>query len=599
MAQIPPETKELILAQTDIVDLINGYVPLRRAGSVFKANCPFHNEKTPSFNVNPAMQRYKCFGCGEGGDAISFLMKFKNMPFPDALRELATKAGVTIIEEVEDPEAIRARQIRSRLLELQNKAARYMHELLLSHPDAEHARAYLKGRGYGKEMAEKWEVGWMPGNPRMFLNWAKDAGFSGRELCGTGMASQKDEGNPRAGLYVRFRDRLMFPIKNDYGDIIGFSGRQLVEDKKSGKYVNSPETALFKKSRVFFGLDKARRAIGREKFALITEGQIDVIACHEAGLENTIGTMGTATTPDHARMLKRYTESVVACFDSDSAGHKAIAKIFSECAALGLEVRVATLPEGQDPDSLIKSQGVDAFRALLDKASGFFDYQIDHAILTSDLSQPVKKANLARDLAVYLKKVAEPVTRDSLMAHCATRLGLGLPEFRETLNRTKEERSYAPKDDGEQQRVEPRVYNDSVLLLCLLALQSMEVQDWLCEQTESLIETLANLPGQDTLVRILGQRPDPAQPASINRFLGECEPADSLTLASALEKPAPPNPLEHAIRELNLLSRKSLEKRRSEISSQLRDSSLDSAQILALMTEANEISKTLRDSNNP
>lgn len=598
MASIPPETKELILAETNIVELINSYVPLRRAGSAFKANCPFHNEKTPSFNVTPATQRYKCFGCGEGGDAITFLMKFKNMPFPDVLRELAAKAGVTIIEEAEDPEAIRNRQIRSRLLELQNKATRYMHELLLSHPDAEHARAYLKSRGYGKEMAERWQVGWMPGNQRMFLNWAKEAGFSGRELCGTGMASQKDEGNPRAGLYLRFRDRLMFPIQNDYGDIIGFSGRQLVEDKNSGKYVNSPETALFKKSRVFFGLDKARRAIGQEKFALITEGQIDVIACHEAGIENTIGSMGTATTPDHARLLKRYTDTVVACFDSDAAGHKAIAKIFTECAAVGLEVRVAKLPDGQDPDSLIKSQGPDAFRALLAKASGFFDYQIDHAILTSDLSQPVKKANLARQLAVHLKKVSEPVTRDSLMAHCATRLGLGLPEFRETLNRTKEERSFAPKED-EQERVEPRFYDPSVLLLCQLALQSMAVQDWLCEQTESLIDTLANLPGEDCLARILGQRPDPGKPASINRFLGESPPADQLTLSAALEKPVPAEPLEHAIRALNLLARKSLEKRRSEISSLLRDSSLDSTAVLALMNEANEITKMLRDSNNP
>ena len=597
MGTIPPETKELVLAQTDIVDLINSMVPLKRAGSQFRANCPFHNEKTPSFYVTPSMQRYKCFGCGASGDAIGWMMNFQNLPFPDAVRELAKRAGVTIIEEAEDPEAIRARRIRSRLLELQGKAARYMNQLLLSHPDAGHARAYLKGRGYGKEMAERWLVGWMPRDPRLFLNWAKEEDFNGRELCGTGMASLKDEGNPRAGLYLRFRDRLMFPIHNDYGDIIAFSGRQLVEDKNSGKYINSPETALFKKSRVFFGLDKARKAMGREKFALLCEGQIDVIACHEAGIENTVAGLGTALTSDHARLLKRYTDKAVLCYDSDAAGHKAIGKAFTELSEVGLEVRVATLPEKQDPDSLIKADGPEAFRALLDKASGFFDYQIDFAQKNTDLAQPLNRGRFANTLAVYLKKVSDPVVRDSLLAHCATRLGIGLAEFRESCNRVKEDRSYQPKDDNERKKVEPRPYDPSVLLLCQFALQSMEVQDWLCEQTESLIETLANLAGHETLVSIIGHRPDPSQPAAINRFLGELPPKDALTVSAALEKPAPADAIEHATNALSVLARKSLETRLAQISSELNASNLDSSQVLSLLSEAKELGNMLHDSN--
>ncbi|MBK1834741.1 DNA primase [Roseibacillus ishigakijimensis] len=599
MATIPPETKELILAQTDLVDLVNGYVPLQRAGSQFRALCPFHNEKSPSFYVTPATQRYKCFGCQASGDAIAFLMNFKNMPFPDALRELAQRAGVTIIEEVENPEAERARRQRSRLLELQNKAARHMHELLVKDPEARHARAYLRSRGYGKEMAEHWLVGWMPDDPRQFLAWAKKEGFNGRELCGTGMASPRDEKNPRAGLYVRFRNRLMFPIHNDYGDIIAFSGRQLVEDKKSGKYINSPETALFKKSKVFFGLDKARRPIGREKFALLCEGQIDVIACHEAGLENAIAGLGTALTSDHARLLKRYTDTAILCYDSDAAGHKAVGKAFNELSEAGLEVKVAPLPEKEDPDSLIKARGPEAFRALLEKASGFFDYQIDHAILTTDLSQPVKKANLAKTLAIYLKKISDPVTRDSLMAHCATRLGLGLPEFRETFARTKAEKVYQSPAEDEPARVEAKVYEPSVLLLCQLALQSLTVQDWLCEQTESLLETVSGLSGAESLARILGHRPNPGNPAALNRFLGELPPEEGLTLADALEKPAPASPLDHAIRALNQLAKKSLQKRLNEISSQLKEAHLDAEKIGQLLNEANEINKMLRDSNSP
>lgn len=599
MGTIPPETKELILAQTDIVELINAMVPLRRAGSQFRANCPFHNEKSPSFYVTPHMQRYKCFGCGVSGDAITWMMEFQNLPFPDALRELAKRAGVPIIEEVEDAEAVRARRIRSRLLELQNKAARHMNDLLLRHPDAGHARAYLKSRGYGKEIAERWLIGWMPGDQRLFLNWAKEEGFNGRELCGTGMASQKDDSNPRAGLYLRFRDRLMFPLYHESsGDVIGFSGRQLVEDKKSGKYINSPETPVFKKSKVFFGLEKARQAIGREKFALVCEGQIDVIACHEAGIENAIAGLGTALTADHARLLKRYTDKAILCYDSDAAGHKAIGKGFIELSEVGLEVRVISLPEGQDPDSLIKSQGPEAFRELLQKASGFFDYQIDYAQKNVDLGQPLNRGRFANTLAVYLKKISEPVVRDSLLAHCATRLGIGLPEFRESFSRAKEERRYEP-NEGEPQRVEARPYDPSVLILCQFALQAKDVQDWLCEQTESLIEALANLPGHETLIRIIGHRPEAGQTAAINRFLGQLPPEDQLTISDALDKPAPPNALEHATKSLGILARKSLQKRLDQISSELNSSELDPAQIQSLLSEAKEIGKMLHDSNNP
>ncbi len=594
---IPPETKELVLAQTDIVDLINSMVPLRRAGSQFRANCPFHNEKTPSFYVTPHMQRYKCFGCGASGDAIGWMMNYQNLPFPDAIRELAKRAGVPIIEEVEDAEAIRARRIRSRLLELQNKAARHMNELLLRHPEAKHARSYLKGRGYGKEMAERWLVGWMPGNPRLFLDWAKEAGFNGRELCGTGMASLKEENRPQAGLYLRFRDRLMFPIHNDYGDIVAFSGRQLVEDKNSGKYINSPETIVFKKSKVFFGLHKARKSIGREKFALLCEGQIDVIACHEAGIENTIAGLGTALTSDHARLIKRYTDKVVLCYDSDAAGHKAVGKAFNELSEFNLEVRVAPLPEKQDPDSLIKAQGAEAFRELLANASGFFDYQIDFAQRNIDLTQPLNRGRFANTLAVYLKKVSDPIVRDSLLAHCATRLGIGLPEFRESFNRAKEEKSYAGPAEKKEKAIEARNYDSHVLLLCQFALQSVEVQNYLCEQTESLIETLANLPGHDTLIRIIGQRPDSTQPASINRFLGELPPEDSLTLSSALEKPLPENILDHTTAALGRLAHNSLLRRNDQIASELNSSDLDPAKIQALLSEADEIRKILRDSN--
>ena len=224
MGRIPDDIVRKVLEATDIVDLISSYgLDLKRGGAIFKTHCPFHNEKTPSFTVNPARQRYKCFGCQEGGDAVDFVEAYENLPFVDAVRKLAQRANITIEEAEYDPREDKRRRLQTRLKELHNGAARFLHERLLKDPAAKQARAYLKSRGYGSEMAERWLVGWMPDYPTVFLDWARDAGFSGRELIQSGIANLKNEHNPNSGLWVRFRDRLMFPIHNDYGDVIAFS----------------------------------------------------------------------------------------------------------------------------------------------------------------------------------------------------------------------------------------------------------------------------------------------------------------------------------------------------------------------------------------
>jgi len=470
VGRIPEETIEQVLSATDIVDVISGYLPLSRAGSNFKANCPFHNEKTPSFMVNPSRQSYHCFGCGAGGSAIGFVMAYENLPFPDAIKKLASRAGVPIQEEAYDPEADKRHRNKSRLLELHNGAARFMHELLMTSPDAQHARDYLKSRGYGRGMAERWLVGWAPEYPNQFLDWARSNKFTGRELCDSGLAAPKDAG----GLYLRFRDRLMFPIYNDYGDIIAFSGRQLKEDPRSGKYINSPETNLFKKSKVFFALDKARRSMTKDKFALICEGQIDVIACHEAGITSAIATLGTACTPEHARLLKRYTKDAVICFDSDAAGFKAADKAFAIMSAEGIHIRMATMPDGEDPDSLMKKQGTETFRS--------------------------------------------------------TRLGIGVEELRGGVVRAEkkqrrtqfyETRQTAKENQDAETapRAIPTPINSSVGYLCHLALTSQNAQDWLGEQLESLNDALTSLPGGSILLHILSRCPDPNKPAAVQIFI--------------------------------------------------------------------------------
>ncbi|MDA0767663.1 MAG: DNA primase, partial [Verrucomicrobia bacterium] len=412
MARIPEELVEQILAATDIVDLIGSYFPLKRAGSQFRTLCPFHNEKTPSFYVNPARQSFKCFGCQEGGSAVGFVMAYENLPFPDAIRKLAARANISIQEEAFDPDADRLRRSRARLLELHKGAAEFMHHLLMKDPAAQHGRDYLKSRGFDGEMAKRWTLGWMPENGHVFLDWARKAGFSGRELKDSGLANLKEENNARSGLYVRFRGRLMFPVRDDLANVIAFSGRQLRDDPNSGKYVNSPETAIYKKSKVIFALDQARRSMAKEHCALICEGQIDAIACHEAGITNAVAPLGTAFTTEHARMLKRYTDEIILCFDSDGAGHAAVAKAFRELAPQNLNVRAISLPKGEDPDTFIKKFGVEAFRKLMDEAAEFFDYMITHERQQRDLTQAGQLADLGREMASLIAILTDQVTKD-------------------------------------------------------------------------------------------------------------------------------------------------------------------------------------------
>ncbi|MDA7936239.1 DNA primase, partial [bacterium] len=430
MGRIPEEKIEEILAATDIVDVVSSYFPLKRAGSVFKANCPFHNEKTPSFNVNPAWQNYKCFGCGEGGNAIGFVMKYENVPFIDAVKKLALKASVTIIEEEYNPEADRKRRKSSRYKELNNITARYYHSLLLKSPDAQHARDYMKSRGFTKEIAEKWLIGWAPKNSRDFLGMVKEKGFNGREIINAGLGGMRDQDNPRSGLYNKFYDQLMFPILNSFGDVVGFSGRVLRADDKRGKYINTNETVLFKKSELLFGLDKAIKPMGKEKFALICEGQLDAIALHEAGFENAIAPLGTAFTEQHAKLLKRYTDHIILCYDGDGPGIAAADKAFIQLAAVGFPVKLVHLPEGDDPDTFLKSHGPEKFEELLEGARDFFEAKLDKELPTKDLSSPNDRANFLQSLADLVGVISDDLVRDATIQSLATRMRLGSDDFR-------------------------------------------------------------------------------------------------------------------------------------------------------------------------
>jgi len=600
VAQIPKESIEQVLGATDIVELVGSYLPLKRAGSQFRANCPFHHEKTPSFYVNPARQSFHCFGCGKGGDAISFVRDHENLPFLEAVRKLASRAGVQIREEEQDPEADQKRKSKGRLLDLHREAATFFHDLLLKDPAAAHARDYLKGRGFGREMAVNWTVGWMPENARTFLDWARSRKFTGRELVDSGIAYLREEGNAASGIRVRFRDRLMFPIRNEIGDVIAFSGRQLRADPNSGKYVNSPETFIFRKSKVLFALDRAKKPILKEKAALVCEGQLDVISCHELGIEHAIAPLGTAFTREHARLLRRYTSHVLICYDADKAGLAAAERLFRELVPEGLSVRVVCMPAGDDPDTYLKSHGVDAFRQLLAEAKEFFDFKLENARAQGTLDSAAGRAAALTECAEILALVSDFAARENQINGVATHLQTSATVLRQEIAKlkAKPQRNRAEAThmtDESAPPTEPTPMHRIVAFLCHLALTSAAAQHLLGEQFETLHEAARWLEGISLLESVLAVAPDPASNAAVNAFLGGLPEADRLALTQEVVlEGAPLDGMQAAEHALALLSATVLQRRDAAVKAALKEPGISPERMLGLLEEAKEISALLR-----
>jgi len=352
---------------TDIVALVGEYVPLKKAGANYKGLCPFHSEKSPSFMVSPSRNSFHCFGCGKGGNAITFVMEMDKIPFPEALRLLAEKANIPLPkpqENVRDQEQDRARE---RLQELNEFAGKFFHERLLS-AEGQAARDYFKARGFTKEDALKFQIGYAPGGWDSLKNAAQKAGFSQEELLAAGLVVHNEEKN---SFYDKFRNRLIFPVKSNYDKILAFGGRALSDDP-GPKYLNSPETLLFKKSECLYLLNEAREAIRNKGYVLVVEGYFDALALHHYGFGNAVATLGTALTSQHGRMLKRYTKDVVFSYDADTAGQAAVTRGFEPLVSAGLTIRVLVMPDAKDPDEYLTKHPKEELEALIEKAPDFF-----------------------------------------------------------------------------------------------------------------------------------------------------------------------------------------------------------------------------------
>ncbi len=533
---IPRETLEQIAAANDIVEVVGAYFPLKRAGSAFKANCPFHNEKTPSFTVNPQRQRFHCFGCGAGGSVFDFVAKYENVDFPTAARRLAERAGIRIVEEQRSPAEDREISLRKRLLALHYQAAEWFHQLLMTAPEAKGARNYLKKRGFTGEVAERWKIGYAPDAWEAFGAWAHEHEFKREEIVQSGLVSLRDAENPQSDFYDRFRDRVMFPICNDLGEVIAFSGRVLAADAQAAKYVNSPETPLFKKGDVLFGLHKSKRALIDKKSAIVLEGQIDLITAFEAGVQNVVAPQGTAFTEKQARTLKRYAEEVVLCFDADEAGRKAAERSLPALLGLDLGVRVIELPQGDDPDSLIRNQGPEAFASRVAAARDYFDFQIDSQAATPEFATPRGKVKFARDMAATVQLIGDRMLREAVAGKVSMRLGMPLSDFWAVLTRTAKSARSAnnPAPDAKQSAaVQPLAATQPIGGLTLLALGDPEIRAWISAQPWS--PRLLEMEGAELLVKILDS--DVSQVSQVSQVSLDA-PASLAAFAAGLDEPA-------------------------------------------------------------
>jgi DNA primase len=588
MPQIPQEIIEQIAAANDIVEVIGGYFPLRRMGGTFKALCPFHNERTPSFNVNPHRQIFKCFGCGAGGSVFRFVMDYEHLDFVAAVRKLADKAGIKIPEaEMSQADYERA-DLRRRLLSLHAEAAEFFHQQLMRGNSADAAREYMKKRGLSAEVAKSWKIGFAPDSWDGLLSAMQAGGFSEMELKESGLFSH---GEDSGKMYDRFRGRVMFPICNDTGEVIAFSGRVLFAEQSPAKYVNSPETPLFTKGNVLFGLNKSKRALIAAKQAIVCEGQVDLITAFEAGVQNVIAPQGTAFTDRQARILKRYVDEVVLCFDADAAGEKAAERSLPHLLAEGLLVRVMTLPQGEDPDSLIRTQGAEVFRERVAAAKDFFDHQIDRLTGTPDFATPRGKIAAARKLAELLAFIPDGIAREAVLNNAAMRLGASAQDLRVLIKRAPQ-RAVLDEENPEPERAEPITFDATKEWLAHLALRSPAARMWL--QAQGCDRVLNDgQPDSVLLLKILDADFRADEPASMNAWLATLEPGEESALSSALSRDVPPEARVVAEDCWHELERRVFLRKRQAIEAQLRAPGLAIEDMARLHSQVLDIQRQL------
>lgn len=446
----PGDFAHTVKQQADIVRIVGEYVKLKKAGAQnFSGLCPFHDEKTPSFSVHAARQFYHCFGCGVSGDVFSFVQKIENITFPEAVRSIAQKLGIAIPRQAPATAAdAKEARLRGTLIEMHEQACLFFQEQL-QRPETAAAREYLAARGLDHQTVARFRIGYAPDSGFLLRDRLKDT-FAEEALKESGLLSWKPEGGDKAPMYCRFRNRIMFPIASEAGKVIAFTGRTLSTDEKAGpKYLNSPETPIYSKSKVLFNLDRAREHIRKLDYSILVEGQMDCISVFAAGFSNVIASSGTAFTEHQVRLLARYSRNVLVNFDPDAAGAAAAERSLGLLVAEDFRIKVLTLDAGYDPDLYIRKRGKEAYGAALKSAPDYFEYLMGRARAQFRVQTADGKAKAVNFLLPHLQRVHNNILRDELAADMAQKLGIDSALLRQDLKHAVNTRAASIKAPAE------------------------------------------------------------------------------------------------------------------------------------------------------
>ena len=409
-----------IVETADIVEVVGEFVRLKKRGVNFTGLCPFHNEKTPSFSVSPARGIYKCFGCGKGGNVVNFIMDHENLSYPEALKYLARKYHIEIDDKEPTPEEIEQKNERESLMVVTEFAQKYFTKLLHEHAQGKAiGLSYLRERGFRDDIIEKFQLGYCLDSWDAFTGYAKSQGYKTKYLVGSGLTIEKNN-----KYFDRFSGRIMFPIHAVSGKIIGFGGRTLKADKKTAKYLNSPESEIYHKSQVLYGLYFAKRSIMKEEKCYLVEGYTDVIAFHQSGIENVLASSGTSLTEGQIRLIKRFTENVTVIYDGDEAGIKASLRGIDLILKEGLNIKVLALPEEEDPDSFAKKHDMDSLKAYIAENEADFIHFKTKLLLEDAKKDPIRRANLVSDIVRSIAVIPNTITRSVYIKECSSLLNM-------------------------------------------------------------------------------------------------------------------------------------------------------------------------------
>ncbi|MGM0445457.1 MAG: DNA primase [Bacillota bacterium] len=454
---------EKIKERLDIVEVISDYINLKKTGKNYQGLCPFHQENTPSFTVNPDNQFYYCFGCGKGGDLFNFIMDIENITFYESLKLLAKRANIELPKKKGYSKKYNKK--REQIFEIHNLAAKFFNYLLLNKQVANSAFKYLKNRGYNEKDIERFHIGYAPDKWHSLYDFLNKRDYDDQILVDSGLI-----GNKNNNYYDKFRNRIMFPIFNSYGEVIAFGGRRLDDsDKNSPKYYNSPETLIFHKSKNLYGINWSKKGFRETNSAVIMEGYTDVITAHKYGINNTVASLGTALTREQAELLKRYVDIVYISFDPDFAGEKATIRGLDILKEVNLEVKVIKLPDNTDPDDYIKNNGTENFKSLMKNANNLIEFKINRIIDTKEEYNVDERINMSKKVLEVLSEIKDPIERDVYLNKAADILNIDKNAMKQALisynqkNKQENTNKNRIKEKGSKKELENLNYIDLFL----------------------------------------------------------------------------------------------------------------------------------------